>query len=328
MISVTEGSVLVGIDIGNTKTAYIAAGADGTILYYAVGPGTNHQEVGESETIRRVSEGYATLLSRIGSPEPSMVFLGTAGADSRADFDALHDLFSGIFGNVSFEFENDGLIALKNGVENHAGIVVTCGTGNTNFAVDAGGRIERIGGLSEELGDRMGAYAIAKAATSAAVRAEDGRGYPSILPSLLSDTFDVGRVADMINTRVDAETVRKVIETLFEAARRGDGLALEISWEFTKEIIRIVDRFACTMFKPDEEFRLVLAGPVYSAGYETFLTMIRHAISSRYKAEIVIPETPPVVGAVYLAYERVGIPLTPSIVSRIKTTFAGKVDIA
>ena len=317
-------AIFLGIDIGNTKTAMIAADRYGTVVDYRVGPGTNHQDLGAIETRRRVSNGYREVVSTLGC-EPAGIFVGAAGADTRSDFDALHGVFSDVFRDVPFAFENDGLIALMNGAEGRPGIVVTCGTGNTNFAMDGAGHVRRIGGLSHHLGDRMGAHAIAHATTAAAVRADDGRGMPSVLLELLNDAFAVQRPADLIDRPVDAPMVQRVIETLFAAASAGDGVALEIVWTFVKEIVVIVERFVCDMFSPGEPFRLVLDGPVYAAGYEVFITMIRNAVLPRYPAEIVIPHTPPVVGALYAALERAGVALTPVLIGNVKESLRGKV---
>jgi len=314
-------SIYIGIDIGNTKTGYITATGSGDVLTYFTGPGTNYHDVGTEETIKRVSAGYTRALVAGAGFELRGVFVGAAGADTITDYRVLETVFGSVFGAIPYHFDNDGLVALKNGTEMLPGIVVTCGTGNTNYAVDETGTVLRIGGLSEELGDRMGASSIARATTSAAVRSLDGRDYPTIVPELLVSESDIDSPQDLITRFGDADVVPRVIKVLSEAASRGDGRALSIFWDFTTEILKIVDRFAVRLFPDRKPFRLVLDGPVYSAGYKTFLTMISLAVHARYSAEIVIPETPPVVGALYLAYERDNLVLDETRIARVKETF-------
>jgi N-acetylglucosamine kinase-like BadF-type ATPase len=314
--------IWVGIDIGNTKSEYVACDETGTVVSFAVGPGANHQAVGYTEALNTLRESYSTLLPNGRTPD--FVFVGAAGADTQNDFDILHALFSEVFGSAPFAFENDGLVALKNGLDDQRGLVVTCGTSNTNFAVDNGGRIERIGGLTDHLGDKLGAYAIARAAMSAATRGEDRREAPTVLTRLLTSEFGVSSMGDLISVPLDSQSVRRVIECLFEATRMGDGRSLALTWDFVEEIIRIIDLFASSMFFDGDPFRVVLDGPVYRAGYAEFLTMIRLAVAERYPAEIVIPETPPVLGAVFLAFEHSGIQLTPQQFSRARESFTSR----
>jgi N-acetylglucosamine kinase-like BadF-type ATPase len=318
--------VWVGIDIGNTKSEYVACDTAGTVINFAVGPGANHQEVGYTEALSRLRESYSTLLP--DGRTPNFVFVGAAGADTQHDFEILHTLFSEVFGSAPFAFDNDGLVALKNGLEDQRGLVVTCGTSNTNFAVDGDGRIERIGGLTDHLGDKLGAFAIARAAMSAATRGEDRRDAPTVLTRLLTSEFKVSSMRDLINLPLDSQSVRRVIESLFEATRLGDGRSLALTWDFVEEIIRIIDLFASSMFCDGDPFRVVLDGPVYRAGYTEFLTMIRLAVAERYPAEIVIPDTPPVLGAVFLAFERFGIQLTPQHFSRVRESFISRIMVA
>lgn len=317
-------AVFIGIDGGNTKTSYVAARPDGHVLAYLIGPGTNYQVLGSEETGRRLLRGYRALLN-CSAEQPRGVFIGAAGADTKTDRVVLSELFARVFPEVPLAFDNDGLAALKNGVENHEGLVVTWGTGNTNFAIDREGQIRRIGGLIEPLGDALGSYAVAKVVTSAAVRAEDGRDFPSVLPRLLSETFGVSRVADLINYPWDNDFVTRVLKVLFQAAELGDGRALQIVWECVQEVLRITDRFAAELFSDCRSFRLVLDGAVFRGGYDVCLTMIKLAVEARYNAEIIIPSTPPVAGALYLAYERAGIPLTAELLDTVKNSFPEEV---
>ncbi len=313
-------AVFIGIDGGNTKTSYVAARPDGHVLAYLIGPGSNYQVLGSEETGRRLFRGYQALLNS-SEEKPRGVFIGAAGADTDADRVVLAELFARVFPGVPRDFDNDGLVALKNGVENHEGLVVTWGTGNTNFAIDRQGQIRRIGGLIEPLGDALGSYAVAKVVTSTAARAQDGRDFPSVLPRLLSEAFGVTRVADLIHHPWDNDFVTCVLKVLFQAAELGDGRALQIVWECVQEVLRITDRFAVELFRDGRYFRLVLDGAVFRGGYEVCLTMIRLAVEARYNAEIIIPSTPPVAGALYLAYEREGIPLTAELLDKVKRSF-------
>ena len=200
-------------------------------------------------------------------------------------------------------------------------MVVTCGSGNTNFAMNARGQTRRIGGLCEYLGDILGAYRIAHVACSAAMRSADGRGEPSALTRLIPEALDVKQPEDIINLPMNAATVKTVIQAFFKAAEMGDGKALEITWMMTKEVLTIVREFYTTLFIPDETFTLVLDGSVFRAQYQPLMRMIELALRQRYQVNIIVPQWDPVVGALFYAIENGGIQLTEEISQRMIQTY-------
>ena len=109
------------------------------------------------------------------------IYYGAAGANSPTDFDIFKKEFSKAAANIPLAFEKHGWIALHSGTIAQSGMVVTCATANTHFALNAKGQQMRIGGLCDFLGDVLGAHSIARYAMRSAVRAEDGRDFPTIL---------------------------------------------------------------------------------------------------------------------------------------------------
>ena len=314
----------MGIDIGNTKTQYTLADENGKVVSDHKGNGTNHQGIGQEETYQRLNKGISSLLklANVAKSDISFTYLGACGADTPDEFVMLRKLFNKLLEPIPFDFNNDGIIALKNGVELESGIVITCGTGNTNFAINKQGEIGRIGGLNEWLGDTFGATIIARKVTYAATRSYDERDFPSILPRRLCHALNIKEIFDLINyDDFDSDMIKKINQTFFAVADDGDGLALELVWEFTKEIIRIMEYFLLRYFDKKEKFRLALDGPVFKSNYKAFITMINLAVKERYpKAEIIVPESPPVLGALYFAFEKDG-KLSSDIILNLKKSY-------
>jgi len=179
---------LLGVDLGNTKTVYALAKSDGTVLAIHRGPGANHQEIGAEEMTARLRNGISVVLetARLEPTDLAAVYYGAAGADSEKDFDIMRPAMAAVV-DAPFDFDNDCWIALYSGTLGGPGMVVTCGTGNTNCAINAQSEKMRIGGLDENLGDVLGAHAIARYAASAAVRSDDGRGEPTILARMIPE---------------------------------------------------------------------------------------------------------------------------------------------
>lgn len=317
---------VIGVDIGNTKTTYALTRTDGCVIDVFKGLGANYQQIGETEMVARLQDSIKKMLNQHNIPESSLCFIyyGAAGADTPHDFILLKKEFAKVVPGILFDFENDGWIALHSGTRGGAGMVVTMGTGNTNFAINSKGEKHRIGGLDEHLGDEIGAYALAKTALNAAVRSEDKRDDPTILSRIIPEAFGVNSTAELINLELDKDIVKKVIQLFFKAAQEGDGLALNICWSIVKEVLKIVREFYYSLFQ-NEKFTLVLEGTLFKQKYQPLTNMLELALKQRYNIEIITPDYDPVVGAVFLAFKHAGIPLDATISNNIIETFKEKV---
>lgn len=313
---------VLGVDIGNSKTSYALTGTDGVVHQLKRGSGANYQEIGRDEMVTRLTQSITQILRQqaITPEQLGYIYYGAAGADTEEDFTVLRRAFSETMPDIPFEFDNDGWIALHSGTAGKSGMVVTCGTGNTNFAVNSAGIRMRIGGLEEMLGDRLGAPAICGYALAAARRSEDGRDEPTILASMLPATFGLRDTSEFINLEKNSSFVEKVISVLFAAAQKGDGKSLQICWELAREVLRIVGRFYDTLFQEEKRFTLVLEGSFFKARYQPLMTMLELALHQRYTMELVVPDHEPVVGAVLLALRGSDIDLTAQLVDRVIRT--------
>ncbi|MCP4756510.1 MAG: hypothetical protein GY866_37075 [Proteobacteria bacterium] len=322
----TSDGYFLGVDIGGTKTAFALAAKSGEVVQILDDKGASHEIYGEAETERVLREGIRRITEKAGIVigDVGYIYYGAAGADTEDDFRLLKKLFRRITPDTAFDFENDGLIALKSGTVGGIGMVITCGTGNTNFAVNSKGVVKRIGGLTPHTGDVLGAYTIAGYVCSAAVRSEDGRDYPSLLGKTVPEALGVEKVEDITNLSMTPVLVQKVIETFFEAARLGDGKALEITWMLVKEVLNTVREFHRALFVDEDRFKLVLEGSVFKGKYDPFMKMLELALHQKYQAEIVVPNWDPVLGALFFAFESGGIELGRDLSGKIVTSYLKK----
>lgn len=314
---------VLGIDIGNSKTLYTLADKTGVVKHVYYGKGANYQRIGRENTIKTLQTGISRVIqgAHVHVEDVGFIYYGAAGADSPKDFGVLKDIFHQVTPTIPFDFENDGWISLKSGTLDGVGMVVTCGSGNTNFAMNSSGETKRIGGLNEILGDVLGASMIASYTCRAAARSADGRDYPTILTRMIPDALGVNELIDIINLPRNTDLVKTVIHTLFRAVEMGDGKALEIIWSLTKEVLDIVREFYAALFVEDQHFKLVLDGSVFRAKYQPLMTMLDLALHQRYQVDIIVPDWDPVVGALLYAFEKSGIPLTKDMFSRIIQTY-------
>ncbi|HPN34327.1 MAG TPA: BadF/BadG/BcrA/BcrD ATPase family protein [bacterium] len=322
-MSESPSKYVLGVDIGNSKTSYALAGMDGAVHRILRSSGANYQEIGRDEMVTRLTQSITQIIRQqaITLEHLGYIYYGAAGADTAEDFSLLRRAFSETTPNTPFDFDNDGWIALHSGTAGKPGMVVTCGTGNTNFAVNRAGVRMRIGGLEEMLGDRLGAPAICGYALAAARRSEDGRDEPTILTRMLPAAFGLRDTSEFINLEKSPSFVEKVISVLFEAAQQGDGKSLQICWELAREVMKIVCRFYDALFQEEKQFTLVLEGSFFKARYQPLMTMLELALHQRYSMELVIPNHEPVVGAVLLALRGCGTDLTPQVTDRVIRTY-------
>ncbi len=319
---------LLGVDIGNTKTQYALADTEGNIVATVYDVGASHENLGPDGAGAAITEGIGKVLNAAGIKleQIKYIYYGAAGADTADDFKLLRKVYKKVTPNIPFDFENDGYIALKSGTIDGVGMLVTNGTSNTNFAMNAKGDLKRIGGLSFHTGDTLGAVNIAMFVCRAAIRGEDGRACPTVISRLITGAFCLKEVEDIKNVPLFPENIQKVVEIFFEAARMGDGVALEITWMLVRETLHIVDEFHRGLFKPGENFKLVLDGSVFKQKYQPFMNMLELCLNQKYKnrIKIVVPEWDPVLGAVFHAYEKSGHILTRKISDRMIKTYIKK----
>jgi N-acetylglucosamine kinase-like BadF-type ATPase len=319
---------ILGVDIGNTKTQYALSDTDGNIVATVYDVGASHENLGPDGAQAAITEGIGKVIHAAGIKleQIKYIYYGAAGADTEDDFKLLREVYKKVTPNIPFDFENDGYIALKSGTVDGVGMLVTNGTSNTNFAMNAKGELKRIGGLSFHTGDTLGAVNIAMFVCRAAIRGEDGREYPTVISRLITEAFSLKEVEDIKNVPLFPENIQKVVEIFFEAARMGDGVALDLTWMLVKETLHIVDEFHRDLFETGDKFKLVLDGSVFKQKYQPFMNMLELCLSQKYKnnIEIVVPEWDPVLGAVFHAYEKHGLKLTKQVSARMIKTYMDK----
>lgn len=295
----------LGIDVGNTKTDFLLCGEEGYILSYTRKEGANFQSCGGIDnSVRIIEKGINELLLKAKFKREDIVstYLGIAGADRKSDFELIDSALKKLK-LKNFSFQNDGFIALKSGSIDGCGILITCGTGNTNFASN-GKEVKRIGGLSPELGDGLGTHLIASKITSAVVRSKDGRGPKTILRNILESKLKV-EVEDLISIDLEKyDPIPMIIKSFFEAVKQFDVVAFFILKDIVEEINKIAEIFRASLFANEETVKLILDGPFFKNADPIFFKVLENYIWNGYR--IIVSKHDPVIGAVLLAMEEYG----------------------
>lgn len=216
--------MLVGIDLGGTKTHVLAAD-DETILLDRVVPTAWWRRdglLGDDGNVARLLELFATLPDAAGIA----LVVGAHGLDSDrqvADFSAaLHQARPG----PSLAINDVELLVPAAGFD--YGVAMVVGTGSKVVGHDSSGRVVAAGGYGFLLSDWGSAPALAFAAAKAVLDADDAGAEPDELAHALMTQVgapDLLGVAEAFSYDVDIHAWGARAPLLFEAASAGSALA-------------------------------------------------------------------------------------------------------
>jgi glucosamine kinase len=223
-VVLTEVLVLVGVDVGGTKTHVLATDDEGTLLDRVV-PTASWRRGGLLADDGNVPR-LLTLFSALpGSADASLV-VGAHGLDSErqvADFAAaLRPARPG----PSLGVNDVELLVPAAGFE--AGLAMVVGTGSKVVGHDAVGRVVAAGGFGFLLSDWGSAPALAFAAARAVLDAHDAGAEPDELAHALMaqvGASDLLGVAEAFSYDVDIHAWAARAPLLFDAASAGSALA-------------------------------------------------------------------------------------------------------
>ena len=317
------GTFVVGVDGGTTKTIALVANEQGNILGVTRGGGSNWiGEIVETpmavvvDTVRKALE----IASLAGSQVEAGVFC-LAGADWPLDHIRRQVVLeqAGLARRVIVK--NDTFAGLRVGISRPYEMVIAAGSG-VNAAVITPDGQEWAFGYYAAYG---GAATIAREALTAVLRAEDGRGPPTLLTSIILQMLDFFSVDHLLRASVMDEIpyyrLMALCPVVFEAALAGDPAATEIITHQAKALAEYATAMTRRFKMGDMAFEVVLSGSVFKGVGSLLIDTIAseiHRVSPG--AVIVRPRFEPAVGSLLLAYDLLGLPVTQAIESRLKLT--------
>ncbi len=311
----------IGVDVGNTKTVGSICNSDGTVFCRVRTKGANFQTVGRKKSLKILSTLINTCLdnAKINPEDISYSFFGIAGADSEDDKKIIKSILDEL-PLQNYDFENDGRISLKASVIDDKGILITCGTGTVAFAGN-GKEIFRLGGLSSDFGDRLGAEYIASKVMSSIIRAKDGRGYLTKMVEILENKIYLPAEnlmkMDYPDSSPEDDYVPLLIDILFKAGEEYDSVALQLLIEITEEI-EIESRVLQKVAEITGNIPLILDGHFFKNAGTFFYKMLASILPKNF--DIIIPDNEPIIGALMLAVEKTK-PLTNEFLSKLKSSY-------
>lgn len=317
--------LVVGVDGGTTKTVCLVADTEGCILGAGRSGRSNYGGLGEAveRTADEVAKAVHQALRAAGlsSDDVAVGVFGLAGADWPEDYAprAAALCARGLARRVLVK--NDSVIALRAGTRQPYGVGIACGTGTNTAIIAPDGREWQYGYWV----DYGGAASVGRSALQAVLRGADSRGKPTSLSERVLAVLGYGTAEEMLRAMIGGEFDHHQVPILcplvFECAFEGDEVATDIVVKLGQELAlyatAAIRRFGMQAVAHD----VVLSGSVFKGQGPLLVDTITQAVHAvAPQARIVRPRFEPVVGAVLLALDALGVPETPSIAANLQRT--------
>lgn len=211
--------------------------------------------------------------------------LGLAGAGLKG---ACEQLRAGLNSFASTVVSTDAYIAWLGAHRGGNGGIVILGTGSCGLAIVRGKRID-IGGWGAEISDEAGGQRIGREALRRSLWTYDGRAKRTRLSDLILDRYrrDPAKIVAFATSATPAQYA-EFAPLVFEYARRGDPLAVELVQETAEAATRIIDR-------------LIAGGATAVSLIGGLADPVMPWLPSRLREFLAAPQSDPLDGAILMA---------------------------
>ncbi|HET9947436.1 MAG TPA: BadF/BadG/BcrA/BcrD ATPase family protein [Longimicrobiales bacterium] len=218
----------VGVDGGGTRTRAVIIDERRLELGRAEAPGAVVTLRDPRAAAEAVAQAVRAAAARACADLPAAVlWAGLAGAGHEATRAAVQRELEALDLAERVGVGTDVNAAFHAAFPEGPGILLVAGTGSIGWARSAAGRIGRVGGWGQLLGDEGSGYALGLGALRAVARAEDGREGPTLLRDLVLRALRLSDPADLIPWAGAARKadVAALVPVVLEAEERGDAAA-------------------------------------------------------------------------------------------------------
>jgi N-acetylglucosamine kinase-like BadF-type ATPase len=303
---------IIAVDGGNSKTDLALIGGDGRVISLVRGRGCSPHQIGTAGCVELIDE----LLARArdgadgANARAAAAVLLIAGADLDSEVEDLRRLAQERDWADALHVGNDTSAVLRAGTDAGFGVAVVCGAGINALGVAPDGRRARFPALGAITGDWGGGGDLGLAALGKAVRAEDGRGRPTMLARLVPDHFslDSGEHVALAMHRheIDSARLGELAPLALAAADAGDEPAVELRERLTSEIVAFVRAAAGRVLDGVGRYDVVLGGSVLAGS-----PSLARLVSERIRAELPAADPsvctlPPVAGSALIGLDLIG----------------------
>jgi N-acetylglucosamine kinase-like BadF-type ATPase len=285
--------VVVGLDIGGTKTAVVIEDLDGRRLLET----TVASEDWDAEPL---DEGVRWVIACLASTVPAGLNIVAVGIGAQGlDNSELSREFSAALPWPAIAVNDAGLLPPAAGLERGLGVIA--GTGAIGVSQDSAGDYVITGGWGWVLGDEAGAAGIVREATKHALRAHDNLEPDDGLLAALLAAFGVDtaeRLARAVNDEPTMENWGPRAPAVFAAADAGSSLAVMVVERAAEHLVALVDQLVRRGARGAD---VVAAGSVIVNQPRLYEAFVRGVQAQHPQLAVHLLAVAPVEGAVALA---------------------------
>lgn len=256
-------SFVIGVDGGGTHARAVIVDAEGRDLGRGEAPGAVVTVRSPAEAAEAVELAVREAAASACVDLPGAVlWAGLSGAGQedarRAELAELTRV--GLADHVVVGTDVEA--AFRSAFPRGPGVLLIAGTGSIAWGRDAEGRVVRVGGWGERLGDEGGGYAVGLAALRAVARAEDGRAEPTAMRAAILEALGLSDPEQLIPwaTLATKAEMASLVPIVAEIAATGDPAANALLDEAVAELVRHVAALLRRIGGSGERARLALWG--------------------------------------------------------------------
>jgi len=211
-------------------------------------------------------------------------------------------------------------------------VAVICGTGFNAGGIGPDGQEIQLPGLGALSGDWGGGGDIAQEVIRLICRDWDGRGQPTVLTEMVLAALGLPSVEELIAQlyqsqfdyypgHFDQRRLLALVPLVFEAAYGGDQVAQDLVVRVGTEVGTTANAIIQRLGLETTDVEVVLGGSVFKGKGPLLVdtvTQVVHRVAPQ--ATIVLPEFEPVVGAVFLALETLGVEVNEAVYANVRAS--------
>lgn len=328
-------AAVLAIDGGNSKTDVCLLSAEGELLGYARGPGSNHQQIGLDAAFDVLSALITKAADEakfsVGSTIAHHAAVYLAGADFPREIQTLRDRVSLAGWGSEFSLDNDTFALLRAGTKAANRIAVVCGAGINCVGVSAPGGLVRFPSVGDISGDWGGGASLGMEALFLGVRAEDGRGEHTALREAIMQHFGTASVAEITAAlhfhEIPRSRLHELVPVLLRVAEAGDGPAAAVVERQAEEVFLFARAALDRLDLRGEPADVVLGGGVLATRNPLLLGGVSQRLAAYApQVNVLVVDDPPVVGAALLGLDGIAAPPSAEIAAR--TAVLARTDLA
>lgn len=313
--------IFLGVDAGGTKSHALVATAQGEVIGFAeAGPG-NHESIGFDGLRATLEKAVFEALAQAGATPEQVrgAGYGLGGYDWPGDEEPTAAVVRSLGLGGPFACANDATIALIAGAETGWGVAIIGGTGCNARGRDLLGRVGRVTGEGQQMGEWGGAGELVGKAIQGVSMAWSMRGPQTRLTELMLAHYGAANVLELLEgiCRGRYRPRASMAPLVFQVAAAGDAVAQDaIAWAgggLANLAIGVIRQLEFESLN----FDVVLAGSLFNGG-PLLVEPLREAIHAVAPgARLVRLAAPPVVGGVLLGMEQGGLAHDPGVRLRL-----------